>query len=65
LTFFIEDEFQAHAVRIVLAADEAVILLQLQVAGFVTVDARGHEGILRDSRITRRRALNHSPNAVG
>ena len=38
LAFFVEDEFEAHAVGIVLAADEAVVFLQLQVAGFVTVD---------------------------
>ena len=38
LAFFVEDEFEAHAVGIVLSADEAVVLLQFQVASFVAVD---------------------------
>ena len=39
LALFIEDEFQAHAAAIALSADEAVILLQFVVSGFVALDA--------------------------
>jgi hypothetical protein len=48
LAFFVEDEFEAHAVGIVLAADEAVVLLEFEVAGFVAVDfgLAGHRMIL-------------------
>jgi len=38
LAGFVEDEFEAHAVGIVLAADEAVVLLEFEVARFVAVD---------------------------
>ncbi len=38
LAGFVVDEFQAHAVGIVLAADKAVVLLEFEVAGFVAVD---------------------------
>ena len=46
LAGFVEDEFQAHAARVVLTADEAVLLLQFVVAGFVALRLRGHGGIL-------------------
>ena len=46
LAGFVEDEFQAHAIGIVLAADEAVVLLHLVVAGFVALGLGGHAGIL-------------------
>ena len=42
LTRFVEDEFQAHAFGVVLAADEAVVLLHFHVAGFVALGARWH-----------------------
>ncbi len=44
LAGFVEDEFQAHTVAIVLAADEAVVFLKFEVAGFVAMDFRlaGH-----------------------
>ena len=37
LAGFVEDEFQAHALGIVLAADEAVVLLHFDVAGVVAL----------------------------
>jgi hypothetical protein len=48
LAGFVEGEFQAHAVGIVLAAGEAVVLLQLDVAGVVALGLglSGHGGIL-------------------
>ncbi|MDQ1390632.1 MAG: hypothetical protein QOF56_4086 [Acidobacteriaceae bacterium] len=46
LALFVEDEFQAHAFAVVLAADEAVVLLQFQVSGVVALGARRHGGIL-------------------
>src|SRR5579862_4655087 len=49
LAGFVEDEFEAHAFFIVLAADEAVVLLHFVVAGFVALGLAGHVGILRDS----------------
>jgi len=51
LALFVEDEFEAHAVGIIHAADEAVILLQLHVASIVAVNLglRWHGGILRDT----------------
>jgi len=50
LALLVEDEFQAHAVGIVLSADEAVVLLHFGVAGVVALGLRlrWHEGILRD-----------------
>ena len=42
LAGFVEDEFEAHAAGIVLAADEAVIFLQFEVAGFVAVGLGWH-----------------------
>ena len=42
LPFFVEDEFEAHAVGIVLAADEAIVLLKLVICGFVSVDLGAH-----------------------
>src|SRR6266567_743499 len=42
LAGFVEGEFQAHAVGIVLAAGEAVVLLHLHVACVVAVDLAGH-----------------------
>ena len=42
LAGFVEDEFEAHAVGIVLAADEAVVFLQFEVAGFVAVGLGWH-----------------------
>jgi hypothetical protein len=38
LAGFVEDEFQAHTLAIVLAADEAVVFLKFEVAGFVAMD---------------------------
>jgi hypothetical protein len=46
LAGFVQDEFQAHAFRVVLSADEAVVFLHLYVAGVVALGARGHGGIL-------------------
>ena len=42
LALFVEDEFEAHAVGIVHAADEAVVLLHLHVAGVVAVELSAH-----------------------
>jgi hypothetical protein len=42
LAIFIEDELEAHAVGIVHAADEAVVLLHFDVAGVVTLGLAGH-----------------------
>ena len=42
LAFVVEEEFQAHAIGIVLAAGEAVILLEFDVGRFVAVDLAGH-----------------------
>ncbi len=42
LAFFVEDEFQAHAIRIVHAADEAVVLLHFCVAGVVALRLGWH-----------------------
>jgi hypothetical protein len=39
-------------VGIVLAADEAVIFLQLKIGGVVALGAWGHGGILADERIS-------------
>jgi len=50
LAFFVENEFEAHAVGIVHAADEAVVFLHLHVAGVVALRLGGHEGILMDAR---------------
>ena len=52
LAGFVEEEFEAHAVRIVLSADEAVVLLHFYVAGVVALwlRLRLHGGILRDVR---------------
>jgi len=52
--FFIENEFEAHAVGIVHAADEAVVLLHLHVASVVALGARGHEGILPEGLVRQR-----------
>ena len=46
LAFFVEDEVEAHAFGIVLAADEAVVLLQFDVAGVVALGLAGHGEIL-------------------
>jgi hypothetical protein len=46
LAFFVEGEPEAHAFGIVLAAGEAVVLLELVIGGFVSVDLAGHGGIL-------------------
>jgi hypothetical protein len=48
LTGFVKNEFEAHAIRIILAADEAVIFLQLEVAGVVALRLRWHAKILKD-----------------
>ena len=50
LAFFVEEEFEAHAVGIVLSADEAVVFLHFCVAGVVALGLglRWHGGILRD-----------------
>jgi hypothetical protein len=48
LAVFVEDEFQAHAVGVILSAYEAVVLLLFVIAGFVALGlglAR-HGGIL-------------------
>jgi hypothetical protein len=37
LAFFVEDEFQSHAAAIALSADEAVVLLEFVVEGFVAL----------------------------
>jgi hypothetical protein len=42
LAFFVEDEFQLHAIGIILAADEAVILLHFEVAGVVALGLGAH-----------------------
>jgi hypothetical protein len=48
LALFVQDELEAHAVGIVHAADEAVVLLHLHVAGVVALGLRcGHGGILQ------------------
>ena len=44
LAGFIEDELEAHAVGIVHAADEAVILLHFDVAGVVALGLWRHGG---------------------
>ena len=48
LTLFVKDELEAHTVGIVHAADEAVVLLHLHVAGVVALGLWfGHGGILQ------------------
>jgi hypothetical protein len=48
LALFVKDELEAHAIGIVHAADEAVVLLHLHVAGVVALGLRfGHGGILQ------------------
>ena len=44
LTLLVEDELQAHAVGIILAAHEAVVLLHFVVTGFVALGLCGHAG---------------------
>src|SRR5882762_5043917 len=44
LAGFVEDELEAHAFGVVLAADEAVVLLHFVVAGFVALRLCGDEG---------------------
>jgi hypothetical protein len=46
LAFFVEDEFQAHAVAVIHAADEAVVLLHFCVAGVVALGLGWHAGIV-------------------
>jgi len=46
LAIFVEDEFEVHAVFVIGAANEAVVLLHFVVAGVVALDARWHGGIL-------------------
>ena len=46
LTRFVEDKLEAHSVGIVHAADEAVVLLHLDVAGIVALSLAGHGMIL-------------------
>jgi len=55
LAGFVEDEFEAHALGIVLAADEAVVLLHFVVAGFVALGLGAHVGILTAISFCRRR----------
>jgi hypothetical protein len=50
LAGFVEDELQAHALGIVHAADEAVVLLHFDVAGVVALGLAGHGMILTDER---------------
>ncbi len=48
LALFVKDELEAHAIGVVHAADEAIVLLHLHVAGVVTLGLRfGHAGILQ------------------
>ena len=49
LAGLVEDELEAHAIGIILAADEAVVLLQVHVDGFVALRLGWHEGILTGS----------------
>jgi hypothetical protein len=42
LALFVEDEFEAHAIGIVHAADEAVVLLHFCVAGVMALGLRWH-----------------------
>lgn len=66
LPFLVECEFQAHAFRVVLAAGEAIVLLQLHVLGFVSVDLTGHSKILADARFSVSRQLDEPDHtAVG
>ena len=46
LAWFVEHELEAHAIFIVLATDEAVVLLHFHVAGVVALGFCGHGGIL-------------------
>jgi hypothetical protein len=46
LALLVEDELQAHSVGIILATDEAVVLLHFHVAGVVALGLGGHAGIL-------------------
>ena len=46
LAGFVEDEFEAHAIGIVHAADEAVVFLHLDVAGVVALSLGWHGMIL-------------------
>jgi hypothetical protein len=68
LAGFVEDEFQAHASGIILTADEAVVLLQFVVAGFVALRLWGHGGILADAtslgRLKRSRVRRYRCRAV-
>jgi hypothetical protein len=52
LALLVEDEFQAHAFFVVLAADEAIVLLHFVVAGFVALGLGGHA---RDFNLLERR----------
>ena len=53
LALLVEDEFEAHAVGIVLSADEAVVFLHLHIAGIVALGLRlrWHAGILQGSGV--------------
>ena len=55
LALFVEREFQAHTVRIVLSAREAVVFLQLEVGGFVAMNLAGHGGFYRGEAISTQR----------
>jgi hypothetical protein len=48
LAVFVEDEFESHAIGVILAADEAVVLLQFVIGGFVALGLvlPWHGGIL-------------------
>src|SRR5260370_38941562 len=46
LALFVAGELEAHAVGIVLAAGEAVVLLELAIGGFVALDLAGHGAVL-------------------
>lgn len=52
LALLVEDEFQAHAFFVILAADEAIVLLHFVVAGFVALGLGGHA---RDFNLLERR----------
>jgi hypothetical protein len=46
LARLVEDELEAHAIFVVLATNEAVVLLHFHVTGVVALGLRGHGGIL-------------------
>ena len=55
LALFVEREFQAHTVRIVLSASKAVVFLQFDVGGFVAVNLPRHGEFYRGEAISTQR----------